>query len=187
MKNISWKLALIFGLLIACNRTNVSDEKRLLIDNVVTLDSIFINYYENKISHDPPYVFFFYTLKNKSEDTMTLYSRRSEFENSSYANEIISIYERDTFNLFRGDLTPEVLRLKPQDSVHIVLNPSSIQLIDYYRNMIEKYSSMQVFLNDYAIHAINCFSFNNVYYKDSTHNRKVIFRDPNDTIDQVWK
>ena len=154
----------------------------------ISLDSIFTNFYEKKVSNVPPEVFFYYTLKNKSEDTIVLHSWRCEWDKKdTLIKDIISVYKEDTFELFRDDGTPTVLKLSPYDSTHMILNPSSIRIMDYYDEHRKIYLSKSCFISDYMIRSVNYFKINNKYVKDTTLKRKIVFRDPDDIGEQIWK
>ncbi len=173
--------------LLSCNSTHVDNRKSNRNTIGISLDSTFINYYEKKESNYPPYIFFYYTISNRSGDTIILQLRAWDFEKEPLTKKIFSLYNADTFELFSGTFTPKKIVINPFDSIHVDFNPSAFQLMDFYEKKKDMYKSEQDFLYNFASNAVNFFDFDNKCFIDSSKNRKVIFRNPNDSSETMWK
>ena len=187
MKTVIIVIIFTLVVLLSCNNNNVDNRNTNRNTIGISLDSVFINYYEKKESNYPPYIFFYYTISNRSNDTFTLHIRTWDFEKVPLIKEVFSLYKTDTFELFSGNFTPKNIVVNPLDSVHVDFNPSVIQLMDFYEKKKGMYKSKQRFLYDFAFNAINFFNIDNQYFIDSSKNRTIIFRNPNDLSETIWK
>lgn len=152
----------------------------------VTLDSVFINLYEVGNMKYPSYVFYYFRVKNFSNNPIKINIRRYDYE-STARDKTFCVFKKDTLELYGGNFTAGEFVLQPNKDLHVDFNPSPEELYDLYQVNKNRYKSEQAFLKDFSEHSTICFSWDKAMIIDKSVNRKIIFRNPNDSTIQEWK
>lgn len=159
-------------------------------DVEIVIDSVFLNYYEEKESFEPMYIFFHLSIKNFGKDTVKINLPWSEFDKSlNERSEFFGIYEDDTIKFYSGSLTPQSFLIYPEEIKTVDFQFGSCnELINLYEvKYKEQYDRRQDYMFDLASKSKLVFRIKGVKYKESTDKRLVIFRDPNDVEEHTWK
>ncbi len=190
MKMILLYIFLIIGMIpVVTNRCN---SKQIIHkdDIEIVVDSVFLNYYKEKKSYAPIYIFFYLRIKNIGIDTISIYLPWSEFDKPlKEQSDFLGVYGKDTIKFYSGCFTPQSFFIYPGETKKVDLQyGTSKELEDLYEEKFKKqFKREQDFMCDIASNSKLQFRIKGVIYTDSLAKRKIIFRDPEDVDDYIWK
>lgn len=181
--------AISVAFLFACHQPQKAGIARLTF----TLDSVFINQYRGdtaKNFSDVPYIFFRYSVKNNSNSSIEINMRGWEYE-APTRDKAYMVYEKDTFQLWTGRRHVNGV-IKPGAYGKAEVHPDPVQLHDVYDWIVvhdkgRKSLKPSEFLLDVAKSSTIFFNWNNDVAIDKGRYRKITFRDPSDSLFQIWK
>lgn len=156
----------------------------------IGIDSVFLNYYKDKKSYDPMYIFFHFSLKNIGKDTVSVNLPWSEFDKPlKESGEIFGVYGNDTVKFYSGSFTPQSFLIYPGEIKKVDFQYGSCnELLNFYEERFkEKFNRKQDFMYDLASKSRLVFKLKGVNYTDSSVKREIIFRDPKDVDEHTWK
>ena len=152
----------------------------------LSVDSVFITAYEEKITTAPTYIFFYLTLRNRSSDTVNLAIRRYPFENRPN-DQFFLIYQGDTLELYGGTHTRSVFSVRPQSTFWMDMNIDPDDLFRVYQKNANEFLMESDFLRHFALHS-KIYLNTRQFKLEAVHQpRKTRFRHSSDTSEQNWK
>lgn len=162
---------IIFLALQSCNKDKVASNIEL------KLDSVFVNQHLNKEIEGLPYVFFYYNFINNTKDTVVLDFKMFDLENSK--DEAFCFCTNNPVELFVDRIEP--YRVPPYSNQDIRFDISADFFTDNNNLKLDT-------LSFYASNCKNKFYINGEIIEDSNTNRKIVYRNKNDTLGtQIWK